>query len=120
MLVMATALWPDDMEAEIRKDVREMLSSKRQAVFIAAENGCDIGFVNVSTRKEYVPGATVFPLGYVEGIYVKPSFRRMGAAGQLLEAGEKWALENGCRHMASDTWVWNDASRKFHTGAGFK
>jgi aminoglycoside 6'-N-acetyltransferase I len=99
--------------------MREVLASKRQAVFICEQDGCDAGFINVSPRREYVPGATVYPLGYVEGIYVRPAFRRMGLARVLLARGEQWALANGCRHMASDTWVWNTASRGFHTGAGF-
>ena len=119
LVEMASFLWPDEPEDQIKKDMREVLSSKKQAVFICDEDGCDAGFINVSTRREYVPGATVYPLGYVEGIYVRPAFRRKGLARALLARGEQWALENGCKHMASDTWVWNTASRDFHTGAGF-
>ncbi len=68
---------------------------------------------------EYVPGATTFPIGYIEGIYVKRAYRRQGVALQLAQTGEKWALEKGCRQMASDTWVWNTASQAFHVKAGF-
>ena len=120
LLEMTLFLWPDESESEIKKEVRDVLSSKRQAAFICRDDsGCDAGFIFVSVRREYVPGATVYPLGYVEGIFVKPTRRRKGVAQSLLSQGEKWAVEQGCRQMASDTWVWNDASRKFHTDVGF-
>lgn len=119
LVEMASFLWPDESLDELKKDMLEVLSSKRQAVFICKVDGCDAGFINVSKRKEYVPGATVYPLGYVEGIFVRTAFRRKGIAKLLLAKGEQWALENGCKHMASDTWIWNAASRSFHTGAGF-
>jgi aminoglycoside 6'-N-acetyltransferase I len=120
LLDMATALWPDDLEEQVKKDVAEMLSSKKQAVFIAEDAGCEAGFIDVSIRMEYVPGATVFPMGYIEAIYVKPRFRRKGVARKLIDASEQWALERDCKHIASDTWTWNNASRKLHVDAGFK
>lgn len=121
LLEMALLLWPDDPESQVTKDVQEMLSSSRQAVFICLDkNDKYAGFIDVSTRREYVPGATVFPIGYIEGIYVRSAYRRKGIARKLVEFGEKWALEKGCQQMASDTWVWNTVSQEFHTSVGFK
>ncbi len=120
LLEMALLLWPDDPESQVRKDVQEMLSSSRQAVFVCLDkNNKYTGFIDVSTRREYVPGATVFPIGYIEGIYVRSAYRRKGIATKLVECGEKWALEKGCQQIASDTWVWNTISQEFHTRAGF-
>jgi aminoglycoside 6'-N-acetyltransferase I len=68
---------------------------------------------------EYVPGVPTYPVGYVEGIYVRPDFRRRGIATRLISLGEAWATTRGCAHMASDTWLWNTVSQEFHTRAGF-
>lgn len=120
VLNMALLLWPDIPGDQLKKDLKNMLASTRQAVFVCRdENGKYAGFINVATRRDYVPGATSYPVGYVEGIYVSRAYRRKGVAGRLLECGERWASEKGCEQMASDTWIWNTASQEFHKRAGF-
>jgi aminoglycoside 6'-N-acetyltransferase I len=116
---MALTLWPDESRKEIAKEIRDIMASGRQALFVCKEKGCCVAFINVSVRKEYVPGATSYPLGYVEGIFVKPDFLRRGIATRLLARGEAWAHEHGCAQMGSDTWLWNSASQQFHVNTGF-
>ncbi len=120
LLEMALLLWPDEPEPQVRKELEDILASSRQMIFVClAENGRYAGFINVSTRREYVSGATDYPVGYVEGIYVRTAYRRKGIARRLLEFGEKWAAGKGCRQMASDTWLWNVNSQEFHNRVGF-
>jgi aminoglycoside 6'-N-acetyltransferase I len=120
LLQMALSLWPDEPEEQVVQDLDEMFGSARQAVFVALdENGSYIAFIDVSTRREYVSGGTFYPVGYIEGIYVKPGYRRQGIAQALVEAGETWASHKGCKQIASDTWLWNTASQEFHKKVGF-
>jgi aminoglycoside 6'-N-acetyltransferase I len=113
-------LWPDESRGEVEKDFKDILSSKRQVVFVAQDEADNYaGFINVSTRREYIPGVTSFPIGYVEAIYVRRAYRRQGLASKLLEIGEQWARDKGCKQMASDTWLWNSGSQEFHKKAGF-
>jgi aminoglycoside 6'-N-acetyltransferase I len=120
VLEMALTLWPDEPEALMEKELKDVQRSARQTIFLATdENNRYSGFILVSTRREYVSGATDYPVGYIEGIYVKPEYRRNGTARKLVETGEKWAAGRGCKQMASDTWLWNTASQEFHKQVGF-
>ncbi len=120
LIEMALYLWPDEPEPQVRKDLVEILASTRQMIFICLdEQGKYIGFIIVSTRREYVSGATTFPVGYVEGIFVKTAYRLRGIGRQMFTVGEKWAAERGCKQIASDTWLWNLNSQEFHNRLGF-
>ena len=116
---MGMFLWPNERREQMIKGIRTALSSADHAVFVCASDGVHAGFADVSLRRDYVPGVTSFPVGYVEGIYVKPAYRRKGVATRLIQLGEAWALERGCQQMASDTWLWNTLSQEFHTRIGF-
>jgi aminoglycoside 6'-N-acetyltransferase I len=67
-----------------------------------------------------VEGTENSPVGYLEGIYVEPSFRGRGIARQLLSAAENWAREQDCREFASDCELDNLESLAFHLGVGFR
>ena len=79
-----------------------------------------IAFISLSLRDEYVEGTKSTPVGYIEGIYVKPEHRSKGIAKELIEFAKKFSRENGCSELASDCILENEASRKFHNKIGFK
>lgn len=62
---------------------------------------------------------TCHPVGYLEGSYVRPEYRRQGWARRLLEAGQDWARSLGCREFASDCSLNNTGSIDFHEKTGF-
>jgi len=120
LLDMALSLWPDEPRDQVAEAIDDMLTSARQAAFVSQDDsGKYAGFINVSTRKEYVPGAVSYPIGYVEGIYVRPEHRRKGIARKMLSSAEEWAAAKGCQQMGSGTWLWNTASQEFHKRVGF-
>ena len=65
-------------------------------------------------------GAYTSPVGYLEGIYVEPAFRRCGVAAELVRACEAWARARGCSEFASDTEAENVRSIHFHLSVGFQ
>lgn len=120
-LKMALALWPDTDLDELVGELRTIVASKNQEIFIAkTEEEERVGFAHVSIRHDYVPGILKAPLGYLEGIFVEPSHRQVGIARKLVELAENWSIDRGCTQMGSDTWTWNQASRDFHSRLGFK
>jgi len=119
-LAMALDLWPKYKKAEMTKILRETARSKNEKTFIARDGRTYVGFINVSLRYEYIPGAESAPVGYVEGIYVKSKYRKQGVAADLVALGEKWSHQKGAKQMASDTWTWNKDSQRFHKKLGFK
>lgn len=117
---LAMALWPENNEDELKEEYRDMLNSCRHRIVLAQADGTYVAFIHVSLRYDYVEGADSSPVGYVEGIYVRPEYRRRGIARKLIEHGEQWALSMGCSQFASDIEHDNTESYEFHVKAGFR
>jgi len=114
------ALWPNSSKEEIEEESANILESPKFKNFAAIdENDKMAGFINFSLRTDYVAGATIYPVGYIEGIYVKPEYRGMGTARKLVKTAEEWALTQGCSEVASDVELDNADSQKFHESLGF-
>ena len=120
-LEMGLLLWPKHSKAKLKKEFDVILKSKIEETFLCKdEEGNYIGFINLSLRYEHVPGAKSSPVGYVEGIFVREQYRKMGIAKKLIDAGEEWAKSKGCKEMGSDTELHNKTSQAFHKKLGFK
>jgi aminoglycoside 6'-N-acetyltransferase I len=107
-------LWPDCPAAEIRTQFRKNLKGARQACFVCRRGDRLVGFIEVSLRRDYVEGTSTSPVGYIEGVYVEPGFRRQGVACKLVRRAEAWARAKGCAEMAADTEIGNRTSIAFH------
>ncbi len=118
-LEMRLALWPECLGPASQKETEEILSSERTTAFLALHGDRVVGFAEVSTR-EYVEGCTTRPVGYLEGIYVHPDFRKKGIARALVHNAESWSRSQGCEEFGSDTHVDDDASIAFHNAVGFR
>ena len=116
---LALVLWPSHDAAELREEFAELLKSEEAACFLACEAGVPVGFAQCQLRHDYVEGTQTSPVGYLEGIVVRPEFRHRGLAKQLLGACESWAKEKGCMEFSSDCELGNDASLNFHLSVGF-
>lgn len=75
--------------------------------------------MSLSLRHDYVEGAESSPVGYLEGIYVRPGHRKKGIAKELVQFAKEWAKNRGCTELASDCEIGNEASRAFHAKMGF-
>lgn len=120
-LKMRKMLWPKDSEKELKKEMENIFSSKRQEVFVCVGlKGKYAGFVEVSIRNDYETSAIPRSIGYIEGIFVKKEYRRAGVARKLVQLAEKWAKQKGCKEISSDTKPQNKTSRAFHKKMGYK
>lgn len=120
-LCMRSALWPHcDSERHISEMHAYFSGGGSLATFVAADSDDSLhGFIEASLRP-CAEGCTTTPVGYIEGIYVAPDFRRRGIARRLVAAVEQWAASNGCTEFASDCLSDNDASIRFHQSVGFE
>ncbi|HVJ33438.1 MAG TPA: aminoglycoside 6'-N-acetyltransferase [Terriglobia bacterium] len=119
---LRTELWPHidggRNEAEARQLLRDMPHAA--AVFVMRNNsGEAIGFAEACLRHDYVNGCVTSPVAFLEGIYVKPAFRRQGVARRLCAAIEAWAAARGCTEFASDAAIGNRISQRMHGALGF-
>jgi aminoglycoside 6'-N-acetyltransferase I len=114
-------LWPDASAAEHRDYMAMALSQPERFVhFVMYADRTPVGFIEGSLRADYVNGTSSSPVGFVEGVYVDPPWRRHGVARRLFAAVEDWARARGCRELASDALLDNEASQRTHLALGFR
>ena len=79
------ALWPDGSEQDHRADAQALLWEQKEAVALLVRlgNGTAAGFAEAALRRDYVNGCSTSPVGFLEGIYVKPEYRHRGLARLL-------------------------------------
>ena len=116
---LALELWPENNEAALSEEITQLLTAKGCFFALAYADGEAAGFAQCQLRQDYVEGCSHSPAGYLEGIYVRPAFRRKGAAAQLLAACKAWAKAQGCHEFASDCELENSESAAFHAAMGF-
>ena len=117
LAALAAKLFSGD-EAEHFAELSPLLPGADAALFLCEEGGAPAGFAQAQLRRDYVEGSSTSPVGYLEGVYVEPDFRRRGFAQALLRACEAWAREKGCAEFASDCELENEASAAFHARMG--
>lgn len=121
LLQMASDLWKEDYsEMEMKSFFNEAINSDKHKILLYVADSIPSAFIFLSIRTDYVEGAESSPTGYLEGIYVKPEFRKAGIASKLLKAGEDWLKEKGIKQIGSDAYIDNKTSHQFHFKSGFK
>jgi len=113
---MCVALWPELTVDSVLKLSHEGLFKNE---FLYYEGDDLAAFLSLSVRSDYVEGTNSRLVGYIEGLYVKPEFRRKGIAEKLIDHAKEWSKKFDCSELASDCVLDNDANQAFHTGVGF-
>jgi aminoglycoside 6'-N-acetyltransferase I len=119
------ALWPGDGAAEHAEELEAIFhqpgwSSMPYAAFVACSgDGVPIGFAEVGLRSHADGCDPSQPVGFVEGWYVEPEWRRRGVGAALLAAAEEWARAQGCAEMGSDALIDNEISQQAHEALGY-
>lgn len=118
---IAHRLWPKHSTQALRWEFARYCGTPENFLYVAtSDRNHIIGFIHGSIRHEYIHGATTDRVGYIEGIYVVPQYRRMGVARQLVKAFELWSVQLGCREFASDADLLKAASYSFHKHLGYR
>jgi len=77
-----------------------------------------VGFVEATLRNA-VDGCLTSPVGFIEGIYVRPEFRGRGLGARLVGVATEWSKQAGCTEMATDAEIENTDAQSFHKRMGF-
>ena len=119
-LRMRQGLWPDAPIEYLNFDMDDRLEDTDYAVFVASgEDGVLVAFIEAGLR-DYGEGCETSPVGYIEAWYVDEHIRGQKLGREMVYAAEQWAREKGCREMASDTWLENEASIAAHWKLGYE
>ncbi len=117
--MMRYELWPECPPQKHALEIEQTLASEG-VVAMALAGGKRAGFAEVSIRRDHVEGASISPVPYLEGWYVRPEFRGMGVGSRLVEFVCEWARGRGFSELASDTGPENKASIRMHGKLGFR
>ena len=120
LVQMAMELWPDTAEEEQLEHFNGLLTRENAAVFLLRQGDFYFGFIELSTRSDYVEGADYLPVGYVEGLFIREGYRQKGWGKYLMDTAAEWALQKGYSQLCSDCELHNEESIRFHLGSGFK
>ncbi len=120
-LALRRKLWPDTpIPAHLAEMEAILADSEQYAVFVSADNEGHLnGFVEVSLRS-CAEGCATRPVGYIEGWFVEEGARARGIGRALIDAAEEWARARGCRELASDADIANEAGQQAHLSMGFE
>ncbi len=118
-LALRFALWPRDDDGSLDAEITEILASDGLlAAYGAFDAGALVGFIEVGERP-WGEGCDTAPVGWVEGIYVDPGYRRSGVGEMLAAAAEAWASGRGYSELGSDVEATNIVSLASHAAWGF-
>jgi aminoglycoside 6'-N-acetyltransferase I len=115
---MRVDLWPDDAPCVHLRWIEAILSGDDAWGFLAEAEGTPAAFAEVSIRK-YANGCDSAPVPFLEGIFVRPQFRRQGAGVRLITHIEKFLIARGFNELGSDALIDNHDSHAAHRGWGF-
>lgn len=120
-LVLRQTLWPHRAREYHEAQIGNALKSPGRSIgFLALAQGVGIGFAEAALRTDHVNGCSSSPVAFLEGIYVRPAWRRHGVARELCRAVEVWAMDLGCREFASDASITDLDARQAHRKLGFE
>jgi aminoglycoside 6'-N-acetyltransferase I len=130
LAAMRQLLWPESSREEHRKEIETILKSGQygtlpMAILVTQDNSLDgsgalTGFLEVGLRSHADGCDTAHPVGFIEGWFVHETSRKQGIGSALIRAAEEWAREQGCREIASDTWIDDQISIDAHQSLGFE
>ena len=113
---LCVELWPElTVDSVIRMSHEGLFKNE----FLYLEDGKPAAFLSLSLRSDYVEGTKSKLTGYIEGLYVKPEYRRKGIAEKFVKHAKEWSKGFGCTELASDCTIDNEASQAFHKYMGF-
>jgi aminoglycoside 6'-N-acetyltransferase I len=119
-------LWPESSVEVHRKELESILRFRMygtlpMTILVSQDDGGALtGFIEIGLRSHADGCDPARPVGFVEGWFVHEASRKRGIGSALMRSAEAWARTQGCREMASDTWIDDQRSIRSHQALGFE
>lgn len=119
-LKLRIALWPRENSNTFDEEITGMLADPVGMPAFGVFDGDQlVGFAEAAERP-WGDGCATAPVGWLEGIYVDPRYRRKGIGRALVAAVSTWARARGYSELGSDALVGNRVSLHSHAAWGFE
>jgi len=114
-------LWEGSTDDEHKTEMLDIYEHQETQLVLIAETevGKLIGFLEASIRS-FVEDCHSEYVGYLEGWFIEPEYRRRGIGRKLVREAENWARKKGCEEMASDAEIGNELSLSAHLNLGYE
>jgi Acetyltransferases len=114
-------LWDETSEGDHKEEMLDIIGHSDSQLVLVADSGKGrlVGFLETGIRP-FVEDCHSDNVGYLEGWFVEPEFRREGIGSSLVREAEKWAKRKGCTEMASDAEIGNEMSIEAHRNLGYE
>jgi len=114
-------LWDESSDEEHKSEMLDIYEHHETQLVLLAETSDKkfVGFLEASIRP-FVEDCHSDHVGYLEGWFVEPEYRRYGVGRKLVRSAENWARSKGCSEIASDSEIGNDLSLKAHQKLGYE
>jgi GNAT superfamily N-acetyltransferase len=86
------------------------LDDDTRVLFVAETDDGELAAHISGDRHDSVPIYARGAYASVDGLYVKPEYRREGLASRLFDRIEDWAADRGCEHVGVSAHVDNEAA----------
>src|SRR6516225_9720579 len=107
---MRDDLWPDEPPLAHLRSIEDILAGDDAWGFLAeSAEGTPAAFAELSIRK-YANGCDSQPVPFLEGIFVRPEFRRQGVGAGLIRYIEAFVMARGFNELGSDALIDNHQS----------
>ncbi|HEX2194543.1 MAG TPA: GNAT family N-acetyltransferase [Candidatus Limnocylindria bacterium] len=114
---LATQLGYPTSAAELAERLPHLTGDDETVVLVAASSDGDaIGWVHMELKRSLLSE----PTAQVMGLIVDEAHRSGGVGARLLEAGERWAAERGCRAVLVGTRVTRERAHAFYRRQGYE
>lgn len=115
------ALWDATGDDDHKAEMLDILEHTDSQLVLVADSGDGrlAGFLEASIRP-FVEDCESDNVGYLEGWFVDPEYRRRGLGRELVSAAERWAMSRGATEMASDAEIGNEPSLNAHVRLGYE
>ncbi|HEX8637730.1 MAG TPA: aminoglycoside 6'-N-acetyltransferase [Pyrinomonadaceae bacterium] len=113
-------LWDGSSDEEHKAEMMDIYEhTETQCVLVAEIGGGRLGGFLEASIRPFVEDCHSEHVGYLEGWFVEPQFRRSGIGRALVREAENWARRRGATEMASDAEIGNEMSLKAHLNLGY-
>lgn len=108
----------DNAHLEVRDYYLKQLSSEDAVFYIASTNGVSIGYICAQIQKA-PPVQKVQRFGYIDGLYVRSGYRRMGVGTGLVGLAKGWFKEREISMVQLTVASRNQVGMRFWEQCGF-